>query len=231
MSEPIEPKDTQEQVPEQDAPGGGTQPEGTPDRTFTQDEVNRMIADRGKRYGEQQNKAMLESLGFESAEALKAMLDDAQKLRQERMSELERAQEAAKKATDARTKAENERDDAIRNVETTLIKSAFVAAAAALNVAHPDDAYALADRSSVERHEDGEITGVTEAVQALVDSGRIPLKGLPTAPATDAGAGNGTKPSKPYPALTGAERDAARKMNVTPEQYQKQKAEIGATRE
>lgn len=228
MSEP-----TQDAVvPEQDVPGDGIQPDvtqpvaQTTERTFTQEEVNRMMGDRAKRAGAQQVKAMLDDFGFDSADALKTTLEEAAKFRKERMSELERAQNAAKEANEAKVIAEAERDNAIRSAKTTLIRSAFVAAAAALNVAHPSDAYALADLAQVEVDENNSVTGVDAQVKALVDAGRLPLKGLPQGPATDAGAGAGVRPTITYPQLTPEEVTVAQKMGVTAEKYQQQKAAI-----
>lgn len=146
------------------------------------------------------------------------------------------ADDAERKAADLseteKLKAENEalrkaNVAALEQSKQTMIKAAFVAAAAQAGVQHPDDVFLLADRSGVELDEDtGKITGVTEAVKALVDAGRVPM-GTPRAPGLDGGAGgtgsgSGTRSVK----LTATELEMAKVMQVTPEKYAANKAAL-----
>ena len=52
-----------------------------------------------------------------------------------------------------------------------------MAEAAKAGAAHPEDVYLLADRSAVDVGDSGEVSGVTEAVKALVDAGRVTALG------------------------------------------------------
>jgi len=149
---------------------------------------------------------------------LKVAAEKLAALEAEQMGELEKAQ---KRAADL----EAERDKAKRDATETLIRAAFVAAAALAGVAHPEDAYALADKAGVEVAEDGAVVGVAEAVKALVDGGRLVMSKHP-APSLDGGAGSGDPVADKLVALTAEEVAAAHKMGLTPEQYAASKTAI-----
>lgn len=140
------------------------------------------------------------------------------------MTELERAR-AEKEAAEQRAR------DADARVTQTLIRSAFVAEAAKAGAVNPEDAYVLADKNGVEVADDGTVTGVAEAVKALVDAGRVPLSGKAPAPSLDGTAGGGDRPRHNAEKLTALEIDLAQKMGLTLEQYQKSKAAIAARTE
>lgn len=133
------------------------------------------------------------------------------------LSELEKEKkraddaEAREKAADARSK------------ETSL-RAAFENAAYKAGVAHPEDVYKLADQSAVSVDEDGKITGVTEAVKAVVDAGRVTMSasGPPPAPNLDGGAGSSHSTSR-QTRLTSEEIEIARRMKMTPAAYAAQK--------
>jgi hypothetical protein len=74
--------------------------------------------------------------------------------------------------------------------------AAFVAEAAKLGVVHPQDAFALADRSAVTIDDKGIVAGADKAVEALVKAGRIPTK---TAQPPDINAANQGGTNKPTP--------------------------------
>ena len=197
-------QESQEQEQSQDANDGGEQSgSGQEERTFTQAEIDAAVKDRLKRERDK----------YTDYSDLKAKAEKYDTLAAEQMSELEKAQ---KRADDA----EAAKDAALKQAQETLVKSAFVAEAAKLGAVHPGDAYALADRSGVEIAEDGSVNGVEDAVKALVEGGRLPV-GKQRAPSLDGGAGDGDR-SNEVP-LTADELAAARKMGLTPEQYQKGK--------
>ena len=182
-----------------DVTGGGKQPDG--ERTFTQAEMDAVIGDRLKR-----QKAQYSDYDDLKSQAEKwAEHEEAQKSEIQKAHE---AQQAAEKAGAAAIAKANER----------LILSEFIAQAAKLSAQHPADAYALADRSTVEVTEDGKVSGVEAAVKALVDNGRLPLTGKPKAPDLDGGAGSGERAGDSKP-LSQEEKAIAKKMNLTPEQY------------
>lgn len=195
-----------EQAPQtpQDAPTGGTQVDTGGERTFTQAEMDRIIGERLTR--ERQSKGDYDDLKAKAA----------------RLDELEEAQKSElQKAKDAADKAKAERDAALARAQDTLVRAAFVAEAAKAGAAHPEDAYALADRAGVEVSEDGKIGGVEEAVKALVDGGRL-VMGKRRAPGLDGGAGSGDAPGGEKP-LSAEEQAIAKRMGLTPEQYTKGK--------
>lgn len=155
-------------------------------------------------------------------------LDELEKADEERkaasLSELEkekkRADDAEKKAADAETRAKE-----------TLIRAAFVGEAAKLGVLHPEDVYLLADKSAVSIDEAGKVDGVSEAVKALVDAGRVPLSGKPLAPALDGGAGGAQRGNGGSVKLTADEIETARRMQIPVEKYAEQKAALLAAGE
>jgi hypothetical protein len=201
----------------QDASDGGEQQsaEGqgqatSQDRTFTQGDVNRIIDDRLKR----------ERQKFSDYDALKERAEKWAEHEEAQKSELERAQDAA-------TKAEAERDAALSEANDRLIQSAFVAEAAKAGVAHPADAFNLADIGSVTINDGGEVEGAAEAIATLVEAGRLVMTGKPQAPKLDGGAGSGERQGQKKTALTPDELEVARKLRITPEDYQKSKDAIG----
>lgn len=195
----------QEQVPT-NAQGGGEQPESGNARTFTQAELDRILADRLSR--EREKYSDYDSLRERASKW--AEHEEAQK------TELQRAQEAreqAEKAAQAAQIAANER----------LMRAAFLAEAAKAGAAHPEDAYALASKAGLEIAEDGTVPGVAEAVAGLVEAGRLVMSGRPQAPSTNAGAGGGQRPSDKELALTPEEEATAKAMGIPLEEYAKYK--------
>ena len=185
------------------AQDGGKQSEAP--RTFTQEQVDALIRDRLARQKTQY-----------------ADYDDL-KERATKWAEHEEAQKSElQKLTEAKEKAERERQTALDAANERMIRAQFISEAAALDVANPDDAYLLANRSGVAVADDGAITGVQEAVKALVDSGRLPLRTKPKAPSLDGGAGSGER-SGDSVSLSVEEAAMARKLGLTEEQYQKAK--------
>jgi hypothetical protein len=136
----------------------------------------------------------------------------------EKLSDLEKERKRADDA-EAREKAADER------AKTTALKAAFENAAYKAGVAHPEDVYLLADKSAVAMDDDGKVTGVVEAVKALVDAGRVPMTdtGPPPAPNLDGGAG-GNHGNSGAAKLTADEIEMAGKMGVSLEAAAKQKA-------
>ena len=134
------------------------------------------------------------------------------------LTDLEKEKKRADDA-EAREKTANEK------AQTTALKAAFENAAYKAGVLHPEDVYLLADKSAVAVDEDGKITGVTEAVKALVDAGRVPMaaSGPPPAPNLDGGAGSGDRGHGAVK-LTAIEIEMARKMHVPLERAAAQKA-------
>jgi len=172
-------------------------------KTFTQVELDRLLGERAAR--ERAKYADYDEL--KKARAKLQEIEDAQK------SELQRAQEA-------REAAEKAAQAVISNANTRLIQAEFIAAAALAGVKHPEDAFALADKTVVQISNDGKVTGVTEQVKALVDAGRLPMQSGPRAPSLDGGAGGGSRATetiKPTPEQV----EYAAKMHIPIEEYMK----------
>jgi len=205
--------------PPQDAPGGGQQPVSGEEHIFTQADLNRLVPERGKQYF----RSMLGDLGVENAEELKSALAKLKEAEQAQMSEIEKAQRQAQEATEAARKAQEERDRAQEQARDTLIRAAVMSHAATAGAAHPEDAYYLANLGLISIGDDGKIEGADKAVAALVEAGRLPLRGRAQAPNLDAGAGSGERSGQREPALLPEELEIARKLGVKPEDYQKHK--------
>ncbi len=140
----------------------------------------------------------------------------------EKWAEHEEAQKSEiQKAHERAEQAEAARDEALAAANERLLKAAFVAQAAQLNVAHPEDAYMLADLSEVEITDDGAITGVEEAVKTLLEAGRLVVR-KGAAPSLDGGAGGGKSATDQAAQQLSEEQLAtARKMHISPEEYAK----------
>lgn len=190
------------------AQGGGQQLE----RTFTQAELNVILADRLNR-----QKAQYADYDTLKEQAAKwAAAQEAEKTEAQRLAE-------------AAATARRERDEALQRAQDRLIRAAFIAEAAKAGAAHPEDVYALADIAKVSLDEQDNPVGVAEAVAEVIAAGRVPLvqSQAPRAPDLDAGAGSGQRASdQKRLALTDEELAIARKLRINPEAYLKRKQEM-----
>lgn len=151
--------------------------------------------------------------------------------RRKRLEELEAAEEQRKQSElseldrekQAREKVEKELASERERVSGLLIKSAFEVEASRVGIAHPEDAYLLADKASIEVDENGKVTGVADAIKALVEAGRVPmLEGRRRAPDLDGGAGGGDRQTRKDGQLTPEQLEMAKKLGLSPETYAKQ---------
>ncbi len=194
-------KDGQQDKNTNDAAGGGQQPgQG---KVFTQEEVNALIGSTRKeereKYGD-----------YKDLKAKAAELDD---LKKAQLSETEKAKQD-------KEAADNRAAQAIKTANERLLKAAFIAEAAKHGAKIPADAYALAiaDGAQVSVGEDGNATGVEEAVKALVEAGRLPLTGRVAAPGLDGGAGGQSRPERTV-VLSDEQKRLAQYAGMTEEQY------------
>ncbi len=151
--------------------------------------------------------------------AAKEAFAELKKLRLEQMSEQERRDVELREAQERAERAETERDQARAEAQDRLLRAAFLAEAGRRGAKYPDDAFRLADLTNVSVT-DGVIEGVEDAVQALIDGGRLVLTGKPQAPPLDGGAGSGDRPGQMVK-LTPEQLDMAKKLGVKPEDYAK----------
>lgn len=135
-----------------------------PPKTFTQEELDAIVRDRLAR----------DRKGREDYDDLKTKLAALEQAEEERRraelsatERLEAEKDAALKAAEA---AKAERDKALTAANQRLIKAEFRALARELNVRADaiDDAYVLADLTSVSVDESGNPIGVEDAVKALL---------------------------------------------------------------
>ncbi len=194
------------------ATGGGEQPGGD-GRTFTQAEMDAIIADRLRRQKAQ----------FGDYEALKDKATKFDEVQQAQMSELEKVQAE-------RDQAQAERDSALQKANSRLIESAVLAASAKAGMAHPEHAFMLVDLADVSVADDGAVQGVDKAVATLLKA-YPEYVGRRAAPATDAGAGGGDRiTGARLPRLTQEQMNYANKMGVSHEAYAKQVGAIAVQR-
>lgn len=133
--------------------GGGSQspPAGGGGQTFTQAELERILGERLAREREK----------YKDYEDLKKKAAEFDKWQEAQKSDLQKAQEAAKKA-------QEERDRALATANERLIKAEVKAIAVELGLVDADAAYALMDRSGVKVKDDGSVEGVKAALEALL---------------------------------------------------------------
>jgi len=145
---------------------------------------------------------------FEAAEAER---------KQAEMTELEKAQAKL-------SEMEKALQETTQRARHTALAAEFKTQAALLGAAHPEDALALAGDAATFFDADGNVQGVAEAVQALIDAGRLPTAAKRQAPNLDAGAGSGQRTGERKAATaTEAEIAVARKMGISVEDYLKNK--------
>lgn len=192
------------------AAAGGQQAEPQGGKVFTQQDVERIIAERLSREREK----------FADYGELKARAAKWAEFEEQQKSEAQKTQERL-------ARLETERDEAIARSTDRLIRAAFVAEAAKAGVQHPGDAYALADLSGVSVNDHGDVLGVAEAVAAIVAAGRIPLVAnrAPT-PRLDGGAGGGVRSAETQMPLTDEELAMARRLGLSAERYAARKVEM-----
>jgi len=170
------------------------------ERLFTQDEVNRLMGQRAKEVRNQ----------FGDYKQLQERAAKADELEQAKLTEQERLEARA-------SEAERRAADAAGQIASAMIASEVKVRASQLGIIDPDAAYLLLDRSNVRYGEDGGVTGVDEALTQLLED-KPYLKGSPNrAPNLNPQSGE----PAPTLRLTDDQREAARLMGLTEEDYAK----------
>lgn len=127
-------------------------PPADPPRTFTQEQVDRIVQDRLARAKTQPPD------DYDDLKAKAAKLDE---IEQANKTELDKALERAEKA-------EAERLQALEKANRRLIQAAVLAEAAAQNTIKPEHMHRLIDTGEVTVGDDGQVTGVKEAVEGFL---------------------------------------------------------------
>jgi hypothetical protein len=175
-----------------DQGGGSTDPA----RTFSQDEVNRMLTrekDQGSRAGV---RALLDKLGVDKADDLEGVLTRQREAEQAQLSEAERAK---RDADNARATADRERDAAKRDRASVRIERALLRANVNVNLL--DDASILVGNGL---GDDADEQAVTDAVASLAErmptmfgeASGTPTQSQPRPPASP----TSQPPARPQPA-------------------------------
>lgn len=155
------------------AEGGSTEPESNPSKTYSQEELDRIVAQRV-----QKSKAQFKDYDeYKQAAQRLAELEESRKTEAERLlGQLDKYKTEAQQATEREQQA-------IARANSMLVRSAVVREAARANAVDPDDVYALADAhgllSGVQIGDDGQVAGVDAAVKQLLDD-RPHLVGRPS---------------------------------------------------
>jgi len=171
--------------------------EATTERTFTQEDVNRLQA--------------------QTRRDVRNQFADYQKLkdRAARADELEQAQLTEAEKMEARAiEAEKKVNDAQQQIADAMIASQVKVRASQMGVVDPDAAFLLLDRSNVQ-YADGNVTGVDDAIASL-------LEDKPYLRATNNRTPNiNPESGQPVQAvrLTELQLEAARMMGLTAEEY------------
>ena len=175
------------------------EPEGQrPERTFTQDDMNRIQAQTRKEVRNQ----------FADYSQLKERAAKADELEQAQLSEKEKLEARA-------TEAERSAATAAQRIADAMIASEVKVRASQLGIVDPDAALLLIDRTNVLYNEDSGVTGVEDALTQLLED-KPYLKGAPNrAPNLNPQSGE----PAPTLRLTDDQREAARLMGITEEQY------------
>ena len=199
VTENIQPTEDQAQPAPAEVEPTTAEPTTAPERTFTQEEVNRMQAqtrrDERNKYGDYND---LKARAAKADELEQAQLSDAQKLEA-------RAIEAERKASEAQ-----------EQIASAMIASEVKVRASALGVIDPDAAYLLLDRSNVRYDATEGVTGVDDALASLLEA-KPYLKSSNRTPNLNPESGQPVATQR----LTAEQRDAAQYLGMTDEQYAK----------
>ncbi|MTV47754.1 hypothetical protein GJ688_01995 [Heliobacillus mobilis] len=146
--------------------GGGTgsgqnQPSQTQPYAVFQSEAD--LKSRMDSAGAAKLESLARELGFTSVDEMKAAAKAQKEADDKTKSDLEKANERA-------TRLENEKKAALETANRRLIDAEIKLAAHSAGFIDPADAVALVERTGIKLDDAGNITGVKEAVEALVKS-------------------------------------------------------------
>jgi hypothetical protein len=138
---------------------GGTQ-QGPAGKTYTADEVERIIAQRVNKTKQQ----------YADYDDLKAKASRADELEQSQQTETDKLRSKAEREAEKRAAAEDKASKATDRANTALMRAAVVAAAAQANAADPHDVFTLLDKGALTVDDDGNVEGAKDAVETLLKS-------------------------------------------------------------
>jgi hypothetical protein len=138
-------------------------------KTFTQDELDKLMAERAKRASKTAVKEFLEELGFEKPDDLKALVTAAKTKADSEKTEIEKL--SATLADTQNKLAEKER----KRIEA-LISNEVVYHASQLGFINPKEALRLVDLSKISVEDDDSVNGAEEAVKTLAEQSKHLVK-------------------------------------------------------
>lgn len=144
-------------------------------KTYTQEELDRIIGERAERAKNSANNELLTTLGVSSLDEAKAILAKHKEVEEASKTELQRAQEDAQAAKQAAEQAKAEQAVALAAARQTLLKAEVLRQIIAFKDANGnsfrpeavDDVWLVLDKSIVTDKDDGTFDGVKEAVEKV----------------------------------------------------------------
>lgn len=192
-------------APPTNANAGGQQAgDGQQNQPFATFPDEKSFMARVNREAKQQVEAQAKALGFDSAEAMQTALKAVKDKTEADKTELQKAQDAV-------TKAKADQAAALLTANQRLIKAEVTLKASELGLVDADAAYALMDRANVTVADDGKVSGVEDALKALLTA-KPYLKRGDAAPPLNGGSTN--PPPNASPNNGGGFMDAIRKNQI-----------------
>ena len=173
--------------------------ESTAEPTYTQEQVNQMM---GKTRREERGK-------FSDYGTLKERAAKADELEQAQLTEKERLEARVEQA-------EKQAQAADQRIAEALISTAIQVQAGQMGVVDPEAASLLIDRSNVRYSAEDGVSGVEDALTQLLEN-KPYLKATNRTPNINPEGGQPDNPVR----LTAAQREAAKYLGMTEEQYSK----------
>lgn len=167
MSEELNEVVTNQNESQVDTPTAEAPEAVTEEKTFTQAEVDKILAERLGRANKKLDK-------FADYDEIKTKASEYEKqLEEKRLAELtekERLEEIAKKHEEEKLSLSQELETMRESVKASKIRNEFNKVATGNYIAHLDDAFTLADLSAVTIDEEGKVVGMEDAIKSLVDN-------------------------------------------------------------
>lgn len=169
-------KNTQDPPPAQDPPAAADPTAGAQsnaqagtqaaDAKFTQADLDRIAGQTRKDAKSAERAALLKELGVADLDAAKKVIADAETARKAQLTETERLQQAKEESDRKLATAEAARQKAEQDRKDALLTAAVVGKASG-RFANPQAVVKLADLSKVTLGDDGQFTGIDDALEAL----------------------------------------------------------------
>lgn len=156
--------DAPQQPETPNANGGGTGQAVT----FTQEQLDAIVRDRLERATKKTQADILAKLGTDDVEAARKAIEDAAKAKEAQMSELEKSQAEIARLKAQAEKAQAQAEQAQLRAEEMRLQSLVISKAGAF--VDPMDAWQFLDKSKLTADDQGNYTGIDEAIKALAES-------------------------------------------------------------